>query len=58
MTFRDDSEPAYFVMSMFFYAYVVFWSWDFTGFYKYAQERIARSSLGPSTEPRSLRAGD
>ncbi len=43
MTFKDGSEPAYFVMSMFFYVYVIFWSWDFTGFYGYAKERIARS---------------
>lgn len=44
MTFKDDSEPAYFVMSMFFYAYAIIWSWDFTGFYKFAQEKIAQSN--------------
>jgi len=42
MTFKDDSEPAYFVMSMFFYAYAIVWSWDFTGFYKFAQEKTAQ----------------
>ncbi len=43
MVFKDDREPAYFVMSMFAYAYVIIWSWDFTGFYKFAQEKIAQS---------------
>lgn len=42
MTFKDDRESAYFVMSMFAYAYAVIWSWDFTGFYKLAQEKIAQ----------------
>ncbi len=46
MTFKDDSEPAYFVMSMFFYVYVIIWSWDFTGFYNFAQERIEGSNDG------------
>lgn len=40
MVFKDDREPAYFVMSMFMYAYAIFWSWDFTGFYSLAQEKI------------------
>lgn len=40
MTFKDGTPPAHFIMSMFFFAYVIFWSWDFTGFYQYAQERI------------------
>ncbi len=39
MTFNDNSEPAYFVMSMSFYMSVVFWSWDFTGFYKFAKRK-------------------
>jgi len=44
MVFKDDREPAYFVMSMFAYAYAIIWSWDFTGFYKFAQEKIAQSN--------------
>lgn len=44
MDFKDDREPAYFVMSMFMYAYAIFWSWDFTGFYSFAQERIESNS--------------
>ena len=40
MTFKDGAQAAYFVMSMFFYAYAVFWSWDFTGFYKFARSKI------------------
>jgi len=39
MTFNDNSEPAYFVMSMSFYVTVIFWSWDFTGFYKFAKRK-------------------
>jgi hypothetical protein len=46
MTFKDDSEPAYFVMSMFFYAYAIIWSWDFSGFYKFAQEKFSQSKAG------------
>ena len=46
MTFKDGSEPAYFVMSMFFYAYAIIWSWDFTGFYKFARDRIEQSKSG------------
>ena len=26
-------------MSMFAYVYFLFWSWDFTGFYKFATEK-------------------
>ena len=46
MTFKDGSEPAYFVMSTFFYAYAIVWSWDFTGFYKFAREKLSRSNVG------------
>lgn len=49
MTFKDGSEPAYFVMSTFFYAYAIVWSWDFTGFYKFAREKIAQSGDGSQT---------
>ena len=48
MVFKDDREPAYFVMSMFMYAYAIFWSWDFTGFYSFAQERIESHALRES----------
>ena len=44
MVFKDDREPAYFVKSMFAYAYAIIWSWDFTGFYKFALEKIAESN--------------
>ena len=43
MTFRDNTRPAYFIMSMFFYVYVIFWAWDFTGFYQFAKARIAET---------------
>ena len=48
MAFKDDREPAYFVMSMFMYAYAIFWSWDFTGFYSFAQEKIESNTLKKS----------
>jgi ABC-type Fe3+-siderophore transport system permease subunit len=48
MVFKVEREPAYFVMSMFLYAYAIIWSWDFTGFYSFAQERIERNELKES----------
>jgi hypothetical protein len=47
MSFKDETQPAYFIMSMFFFVYVAFWSWDFTGFYKYAKEKIAETRNTP-----------
>ncbi|MEO0365948.1 MAG: hypothetical protein AAF265_10680 [Pseudomonadota bacterium] len=43
MAFKDDRKPAHFVMSMSPYVQVGIWSWDFTGFYKFAQEKIGES---------------
>jgi Na+/H+ antiporter NhaD/arsenite permease-like protein len=40
MTFKDHRKPAYFIMSMAAFVSIGVWSWDFTGFYEYAREKI------------------
>jgi hypothetical protein len=40
MTFKDHRTPIYFIMSMFVFISIGVWSWDFTGFYEYARDKI------------------
>jgi hypothetical protein len=40
MTFKDDRKPIYFIMSMMAFVSIGVWSWDFTGFYQYAKDKI------------------
>jgi hypothetical protein len=40
MSFTNNRNPVYFAFRTWFYATIVFWSWDFTGFLEYANEKI------------------